>query len=261
MRALRLWLYWARLSLGREALFRGNLLLRWLAHGLWLGTAWLFFEALYAHVPTLAGWRREHVWLLLAVNEGSQQLFNMFVGRSLAELPERIWEGQLDSVLTKPVSPLFILSIRRMQLHDAPALGLPLVLGWIAWRALDISLTPERMFGFGLLILLGMVARYAVTLAAVSIGFWVSQLYALPALMAVLFRLASYPESIFRGASRAIFTFVIPVLVVANFPVQSLLTASFYELLLRGLIAAGFWLFLAAQLWRAGLRRYTAVGG
>jgi ABC-type uncharacterized transport system, permease component len=89
----------------------------------------------------------------------------------------------------------------------------------------------------------------------------VTRVYAMPALLAELFRLAGYPEGIFRGVSRALFTWAVPVLVVANFPTQALLGAPPLPRLTTALLAVGLWLTAALTLWRAGLRRYTAVGG
>jgi len=261
VRYLRLWWQWARLSLGRGTLFRGNFWLRMLAHGLWLGTTWIFFEAIYAHVPVIAGWRREQVWLLLAVNGAAQQLYGIFVGWGLLWIPDLIWQGEMDSILTKPVSPLFTFSVGRMRLYDAPALALPLTLGGIALRALGLTPSLGQWLWFGLLVLLGIAARYAITLAVVSTAFWVTRIYAMPALLAELFQLAGYPEGIFRGATRMVFTFMVPVLVVANFPVEVLLGEPALPRLLPSLAAVALWLAVAAALWRTGLRRYTAVGG
>ncbi len=260
-RYLRLWMAWARVSLGRETLFRGNFWLRMLAHGLWLGSVWLFFEAIYAHVPVIAGWRREQVWLLLAVNGAAQQLYGIFVGRGLLWIPDLIWQGEMDSILTKPVSPLFTLSVGRMRLYDLPALALPLTLGGVALRALGLRPTPGQWLWFGLLVLLGIAARYAITLAVVSSAFWVTRVYAMPALLAELFQLAGYPAEVFRGATRIVFTFVVPVLAVANFPVQVLLGEPAPLRLALALGGVGLWTTVAATLWRAGLGRYTAVGG
>jgi len=54
---------------------------------------------------------------------------------------------------------------------------------------------------------------------------------------------------------------VVPVLAVANFPVQVLLGEPAPLRLALALGGVGLWTTVAAALWRAGLRRYTAVGG
>ena len=260
-RYLRLWWHWARVSLGREGLFRGNAWLRLLGHALWLGTAWVFFEALYLHVPAIAGWRREQVWLLIAVNELAQQLYRLLVGQGLIWIPDLIWQGELDSILLKPVAPLFTLSVGRMRLYDAPSLALPLALGGYALHALGVHPAFAQWAWFGLLLALGVAARYAITLSLVSLAFWVTRVYALPALLSEFFRLSGYPEGIFRGAARVLFTFGVPVLVVANFPTAVLLGWPALPRLAVAGLSVFLWLTAALWLWRSGLRRYTAVGG
>ncbi len=258
---LRLWWHWARLSLGRESLFRGNVWLRLVGHALWLGTAWAFFAALYLHVPAIAGWRPAEVWLLIAVNELAQLLYSMFVGQGVLWIPDLIWQGELDSILLKPAAPLFTLSVGRMRLYNAPSLALPMALGGYALHTLGLQPSWGQWLWFGLLLALGVAARYALTLAVVSLAFWVTRVYAMPALLAELFRLAGYPEGIFRGAMRALFTWGVPVLVVANFPTTALLGRAGWQPGAEAALAVGFWCVVALALWRAGLRRYAAVGG
>ncbi len=260
-RYLHIWLQWLKISLGRESIFRGNAWVRLLGQALWLGTALVFFETLFLHVPSIGGWKRGQVWLLIAVNELAQQLYRMSVGGGIGRIPNLIWQGKLDGVLTKPISPLFNVAVSRMRPYDAPALLLPLALGWYAMRALNLHPTPAQWLWFGMLLAVGIAARFAITLSAVSLAFWLTRIYALPALLSEMFNLSGYPEGIFRGAARALFTFGVPVLVIANFPTAVLLGWPALPRLAAGALALGGWGALAAAAWRYGLRHYTAVGG
>jgi ABC-2 type transport system permease protein len=53
-----------------------------------------------------------------------------------------------------------------------------------------------------------------------TLSFWVTRAEALHSLYTDFFSLSGYPASIYQGAMRFFFTFIIPVVVVANFPVM-----------------------------------------
>jgi len=260
-RYLNIWLQWLKISFGRESIFRGNALLRLLGQVLWLGTALVFFEAIFLHVASIGGWKKEQIWLLIAVNELAQQIYRLSVGQGINRIPNLIWQGKLDGVLTKPISPLFNLAVSRMRPYEAPALILPFGLGWYALQALNLRPTSAQWLWFGALLIMGIAARLAITLSAVSLAFWVTRIYALPALLAEMFNLSGYPEGIFSGAMRALFTVGIPVLVVANFPTVVLLGWPTLPRLAGSALALAVWGAIAATAWRLGMRHYTAVGG
>ncbi len=75
-----------------------------------------------------------------------------------------------------------------------------------------------------------------------------------------MFSLTRVPDAAFSGAARALFTIVIPVLLVANVPVKVLLGKmdSFIEAGL--LVAMSLVCFLISSVvWRAALRNYSSA--
>ena len=75
-----------------------------------------------------------------------------------------------------------------------------------------------------------------------------------------LFNIARLPDSAFRGAFRAVFTFVLPMLLVSNVPVRVLTgrlesTASLWALLAMAVACA----VASEAVWRFSVRRYTSA--
>ncbi len=75
-----------------------------------------------------------------------------------------------------------------------------------------------------------------------------------------LFSLTRVPDAAFSGAARSIFTVFIPVLLVANVPVKSLLgkTESVREVALLAVMSLLCFL-VSSKVWRAALRRYSSA--
>ena len=75
-----------------------------------------------------------------------------------------------------------------------------------------------------------------------------------------LFNIARLPDEAFRGPFKAVFTFVLPMLLVSNVPVKLLVDklGSPFEILL--LVALAAIIFAASELlWRTALKRYTSA--
>ncbi|MEZ5404670.1 MAG: ABC-2 family transporter protein [Verrucomicrobiia bacterium] len=258
-RYLKIWLAQIRYSLVREMMFKANFLL-WLGtETMWFSLQLIFVEVVYGHVGEVAGWSRYEMILLVGVNHWIQQLFQAFFMVNFFNLPELIRTGKLDFYLAQPVSPQFLVSTRLFEpgalINGALGLG---VCGY-AILHLGLSITP---LGVGLFILLtgfGVMIHYSLLLALVTLSFWIVRSQGLIYGYYNLFQISRLPRQAFKGMVRIIFTFALPMLLVANVPSEALLGRVNWNLLgvMGGL---GTLFFLATHfLFNRGLRAYGSA--
>lgn len=258
-RYLKVWLAQMRYSMVREMMFKANFLL-WLGtEMIWFSLQLIFVEVVYEHVEEVAGWSHYEMILLVGVNHWIQQLFQAFFMVNFFNLPELIRTGKLDFYLAQPVSPQFLISTRLFEPGALINAALGLVVCGYAIFHLDLSVTP---LGVGLFLLLtgfGIMIHYSLLLALVTFSFWIVRSQGLIYGYYNLFQISRLPRQAFKGVARVIFTFALPMLLVANVPSEALLGRVNWNLLgvMAGLAALFFW--GTYLLFNQGLRAYGSA--
>jgi ABC-2 type transport system permease protein len=258
-RYLRLYAVFWRNCLVREMEFRANFWANVLTNAGWLFFFVLFLKVIYRNTNAVAGWREGEAFILLGSFGLVHGVFELVAMQNLARLPELVRLGTLDFVLTKPVNAQFFVSTRYVKLdgigHFAGALAV-IAYGW-ALNAPEIHLAGALTY---ILMLLSAVAiYYGIYLFMMTFSFWFIRLDNLAVLADMLFHIGRYPIQIFRGATRFVFTYVLPLAFMATFPTEALFGKLAPTMLLYGALLAAL-LFLASSLfWRFALRFYASA--
>jgi ABC-2 type transport system permease protein len=116
------------------------------------------------------------------------------------------------------------------------------------------------MFGFLGLCVAGILIHYSLMFLLATISFYTVRAQGIVWGYYNLFNIARLPDEAFRGWFRAVFTFALPMLLVANVPVKLLvqkLGSPLEMLLLLGMAAICLW--LSEIVWRLSVRHYTSA--
>lgn len=259
MRYLRLALALFRYSLAREMMFKVNFILWIVVEVAWLGLQLALVGVIFSHVNEVAGWTKYEMVMLIGTSHLVQQVFQVVFLVNLIELPENVRTGKLDFALLQPASPQFLASVRKYD--PGSIVNCAIGAAFVAWAAWKLGLRPAawQVALYGLMVLNGVFVHYALMLMIVTLAFWIVRAQGLVFGYYNLFNIARMPREAFRGAARVLFTWVLPMLVVANLPAQ---------VLARGVIGQGAWLvvlltvalLLLSRAWfRFGLRFYTSA--
>lgn len=219
----------------------------------------LLFEAIYGRVQSIAGWSRAEALALVGTLAILLELERALL-RGMHHLPGAVEEGDLELFLTRPVPTPLLLAFHRVNLRAL--WRLPLGIGVLAYA---ISLSPGipgwrfPLYVLSLALSLGIYGLMVFCLVCLS--FWLIRMQNLFWLVYDLSEFARYPAGVYRGAVRILLTTVLPLVVLANFPVMSLFGRGGPELLLHQLLVLAGFLALGRGLWRAGLNRYQGAGG
>src|ERR1044072_6994402 len=98
--------------LAREMGFKSNFILWIIVELLWFALQLAFFNVIYSHTDTIAGWSRWEVVLLVGASHFIQQLFQAFFLTNCVNLSELVRTGKLDFMLLLPVKHRLLLSLR-----------------------------------------------------------------------------------------------------------------------------------------------------
>jgi len=256
-------IYWLmiRNSLIREMNFKANFILWMIVELLWFAGQMVFLEVLYGHVETIGGWSKWECVLLVGTHQVVAQLFQAFFYVNLAELPDLIRTGRLDLLLLLPVDAQFAVSTRKFGMDNIvnALVGVAIV----AFSLFKLGVVPsaQQVVLFVACLPFGVAVHYAILFALATVAFWIVRAQGLIYGYFNVFQVGRYPDTIFRGIFKVIFSFFIPVIIVANVPARVL--ARGFESPWSGLAqlagAAVFVVVATRGFWHFALRRYSSA--
>ena len=221
----------------------------------------LFFRIVFAHITNLAGWEYYDILFLLGINIiSSEVILGGFYIFNLNALPTRIKDGEIDFVLTKPISSLFHLSMGHPYFSSFISIIPGLYLMSFSLNSSGTSINPLDTF-FGVLILIcGFVIAYSILVMVASLSFVFTNAESL--VKAGWFLIQDFkdkPHNIYTGVIGKLLFYVIPVVFMSSIPALTILKGvNYYHVLYATTLAAVF-LYLATKVWNRMIRHYTSA--
>ncbi len=254
-----IWLAQIRYSTVREMMFKWNFIL-WIVVDLcWFALNLCFVQFLYLQVNTVAGWNRWEMVLLVSTNYLVQQIFQTFLMINLTKLPELIRTGRLDFFLAQPASVQFIVSTRGFEPGSVFTSVMAVIVCGIAVSNLHTNLSHVGLVVFPALVVCGVMIHYAMLLMLMSLAFWMTRAQGFIYAYYNFFQIARLPREAFHGVTRAIFTWGVPLLLIANVPARTLLYGLNGQDIAGMLGVTAALVVLSTVVFRMGLRRYGSA--
>ncbi len=165
----------------------------------------------------------ENAVLLVTTNMLIQQVFKLFLMTNLTKLPglPRSARASSTSSTAQPASAQFLVSTRYFELGSV-------VITFVAVIVCGVAIAHLRMSGMGLLLFPALVAfgvliHYALLLMLMSLAFWMTRAQGFMYAYYNVFQIARLPREAFHGVARIVFTWTVPLLLIANVPARTLL--------------------------------------
>ncbi|MBI4531746.1 MAG: ABC-2 family transporter protein [Candidatus Latescibacteria bacterium] len=258
-RYLRVYTAFLRNCLAKELEYRTSFILRAvgnLAHG---AVSLLFLSLVFRHVQAIAGWTINQGILLM----GTFLLFQGILGFIFSENMERISSyvnrGELDFILTKPISSQFYVSTRLISWDNLPRILLGVAVILYALRQLGSVPTPAQVALYLILLITGLVIGYSLWFLSIIYVFWTERLRNAGFIFHSFTELGRIPIQAFKGISRYLLTFVLPIAFMTTTPTESLLGIVTLSGTGTGLFLATILFLCANRMWRVGLRAYSSA--
>ncbi len=256
-------IYWmmVRNSLIREMSFKANFVLWMVVEFLWFLGQIVFVEVLFQYVNRIGDWSKWEVVALIGTHQLIAQIFQAFFYVNLANLPELVRTGKLDLMLLLPVDAQFAVSTRQFGMDNI--INAIVGVGIVTFSLIQLRVVPHlyQIALYFAAVSVGVAVHYSVMFALATMSFWIVRAQGLIYGYFNLFNIGRYPDVVFHGLFRRIFTTFIPIILVANVPARTLIRAGENPAWgLLSLLGAGVFVLLASRLfWRFALRRYSSA--
>jgi ABC-2 type transport system permease protein len=263
-RGLELRRYWAiyrmllRNSIIRDMGFKANFWLWIVVEALWFILQLAFIQVIFGQTEAIAGWNKHQMILLVGTNHLIAQLFQTFFYQGLAEVPELIRSGRFDFCLLQPVNSQFAVSLRRFGADSLANVVLGLVFVVYACVQLRLDLGPASLGLYALLLVCGMMIHFSLLSILVTVSFWIVRAQGFVYGYYNLFNISRLPDDAFHGMARLVFTWVLPMLVVANVPARVILYFQWQQGLAM-VAASAMLVWIAHRFWQRALNHYTSA--
>ena len=229
-----------------------------------LAVFWVFWSlvplvVVFGHRPSVAGWTFDEALVVMGWFTLMKGVLEGAVNPSLASVVEHIRKGTLDFVLLKPADAQFLMSTAKFEpWRVVDLLGAGAIFAVAFHRMGRLPGAADVLSGLALL-LCGIAILYSLWILVVSAAFFVVKVDNLSFLFSSIFDAARWPITVFRGAWRALFTFVVPLALMTTFPAMALLGRLDLSTTLGSLAGATLFAILARRVWLRAVGHYTSA--
>src|SRR5712672_1973233 len=162
-----------RNSLIREMSFKTNFILWMLVEVLWFLGQIVFFSIIFGSVNRIGDWSKWEVVLLVGTHQIIAQLFQAFFFVNVANIPELVRTGKLDSILVLPIDGQFAVSTKQFGLDSIINAALGAAVVCVSLYKLNVVPNTLSIFLYLVAICFGIAVHYSIMLGLAAISFWI----------------------------------------------------------------------------------------
>lgn len=218
----------------------------------------IYFYIMFGSIASIGNWGKNDIFLLVVIGYFIDVVCVMFfIGT--ASIPDYISDGSLDMLLIKPVNHQFLLSFRRP--NSVQIINVVIALVFMFKLAYNQQPTVISFILFLVSIGFSIVLMYLIVSTIIFFSFWTVKVGNAWILVEQFNAASNKPASIYPKAGRFFLTFIIPSIVMINYPVE-ILSFHNYGLLLTRTIPITIVLSIINRIvFKMGIKHYSGAGG
>lgn len=214
-------------------------------------------DFIFDHVPRIGSWGRPEFMFFISFMLAVDHLHMTFVSESFWDFSFDLRTGRLDFILLRPLNTLF--SIFARQIRPASLFNFFTPWGFLIYFGAQLDLSGLAWVFLPGLVVLALLLLTSIEILFSMLMFWTVEAFGINFLRMQLQQISRWPDFIYQGTARRLFTFAIPILLVGSAPVRFLLDPSAWRgLLWSGLSLIVLWLLIGLA-WQRGLRSYESA--
>lgn len=257
---LKFFMRMLKLSFLRDVEYRANLYAMMVSGLIWVLIPLILFKAIYLNIDSIAGWGWEDMLLLIGSYTIIDSIMMFLLINNMNQLQSDIMDGSLDQLLTKPIDSQVYVSFKSLnysQLFNVvPGVFMIVYVFLTTSREIDLV----TIFLYVIYLIFGMVLYYSIWFIWTALAFWFPNIRSRERLFLDAILMARFPMPIYKGVFGFIFTYLIPLAIIANSAALVLMG----ELTLKnGVIVPVItiiMLIISRIVWLKGLNSYSSTG-
>ena len=258
-RYLRLYLHFLRFSFSRAMEFRVDFFFRVVMDSVFYLVSFGFFSILYGHIDELVDWNLDQIYIFISGFFLLDALHMTIFANNAWYFPFLVNQGDLDYYLVRPVSTLFVVSLREFAANSF--LNVLIAIGILTW---SLARYPEELPAaniaiYVLLIINGTFLYWMMQMLFLIPVFWMHSAIGLRQLFFGIHLFAERPHKIFRGTTRLVVLTVLPFGLMASAPATVLFDGLTLEWALHITCVTLVMFAFLRWIWGLGLRSYSSA--
>jgi ABC-2 type transport system permease protein len=172
----------------------------------------------------------------------------------------KIKDGDLDLLLTKPVSLQFMATLRQadLTLFAVDAIAGVIVVA-IAWARLGIPISLATLGGYIGFMIISALVSYSLFLLPQILSFWLMNTSAIAEVTDSMWDFNNMPMDIYNRWIKQVGVFILPIFVISNFPPMFLLNKMSLAYLAWSALLPLILLLVVRVVWKQGLKNYNSA--
>lgn len=225
----------------------------------WVSVGIINIGIIFTKIKTFNGWSFPDIGLLYGMWSLTFSIYNAF-GNGILDIETNIVSGKMDTILTKPISPLFQIISARISTMGLGFLVFGIVVMFISVQYIPLQWNIFKVAYLIFTSITGGMLIFATYLILGSLAFWFIRSNSAIRIGYDIHSFAQYPIEIYSQAIKLILITIIPYAFTNYYPVAFLLgkVGIFY-----GIISPIVCLFvfgLSIKVWALGLKKYEGSG-
>ena len=214
-------------------------------------------DLMFSHIQHIGVWDREQFMFFISFILVIDNIHMIFLSGNFWILAEDLKLGNLDFILLRPVSSIFIVFFRYIRTPS-------IFSGIVAWFflfyfALEAQLSPLAWVLLPLMILLSFILMALIEFIIATAMFWTTEGFGINFLRMQLQTMARYPDFVYQKFTRRFFSYVLPTLLIASAPCRFLLDHHQWQPMLYFFIAIGLMAAVLTKVWKRALDHYESA--
>lgn len=221
----------------------------------------ILFKIIFDHVNNIAGWTFHQSVILIGSVGLIREMAYLTFRRGFLELGNHIRTGTFDMFMVRPIAPNIHLAFRHISLSESFGEAL---MGFILVTYGIIHLDNFHWITIPLYIIFlfnSLFIYYGFSLLINSVVFWVIKTQELNTIIYFFMETSRYPGDIFRGVGKIIFTFIIPIGIIATVPASILTGRIGWRFAVVSLLIGVTFLSVGLLVWKKSIEHYSSASG
>jgi len=260
-RYLHLYRVFLSQNLKEDMIYRSNFITLAVMDIGFVSVSVILFKIIFTHVTSIAGWTFHQSVILIGSVGIIREMAYLTFRRGFLELGNHIRKGTFDTFMVRPIAPNIHLAFRHISISESfgeAITGVVLVIYGILhlnnWTWVSIPL-------YIIFLLNSLFVYYGFSLLINSIVFWVIKTQELNTIVYFFMETSRYPGDIYRGVGKFIFTFIIPIGIIATVPASVLTGRTSWSSALIALFVGISFLTTGILVWRKSIEHYSSASG